>query len=396
MKHPDHDISVYIHSDICQDSGHCACPIEEEVIIKGQVVSCRIRGLIGNSWNYRVFINLTQYEIERLADHERFYTLVVTFNHQRVEQRCIDRRDFSTIFVLRPDKNSNPEYIRQKFPDNDTDRTAHFTGPYNWLIEIKVSYGRTAAGHSCFLRSRPDAGVQRTQVSGSSEELLVHFKFIGGPLAKLEPLEVLNLRTQLPQETSMPSTVSIRDLHEVSLSNQLTTDAPLGYLNWDWHLLSPQRTITVQYSDAGLEAASKFAVDPDFVSIVDEQSQDTSLIVSTGTTAIYYPQPRQDLTGLAKRWEETTEGLASCDRDPGLRVNHSIGALNLGLSSLSGKAFDLSGRGRQRLDDRTAGTLAAPRAFSIARRIRDLRARFDQGLSLFKENDRYPWEEDRA
>lgn len=339
------------------------CPSEEEITIKDQVVSCKIRGLIGISWNYRVFINLTQYEIEKLADYERFYTLVVTSNHQRIEQRCIDRRDSSTIFVLRPDKDSNPQYIHHAFPAN-TDETAPFSGPGNWLIEIKVSYGQVATGRSSLLTRRPTQDPSRSgslalteqeaHISESNEVPLVHFKFIGGPLVRLERLEVPNLRP--------PDTMDVEDL------------------NWDW---SRRPTITVQYSNAGLEAISQFAVDPDFVSIVDEQPQDTSLIISTGTTDLSHPQPRRDLTGLANRWEEPPEELAFHDQNLGCGVDYNIGVPHLGLESRSRRVFDQTGH-------------KAPRAFSIARRIRDLRARFDKGLNILKENDRYPWEEDRA
>lgn len=380
MKHPNHDISVYIHSDICKKSGHCTCPSEEETTIKDQVVSCRIRGLIGNSWNYRVFINLTQYEIEKLADYERFYTLVVTSNNQRIEQRCIDRRDSSTIFVLRPDKDSNPQYIHQSFPENTNE--SHFSGPGNWLIEIKVSYGQVATGRSSLLTRRPTQNhswsgplaEQEAHISESNEVLLVHFKFIGGPLSRLEPLEVPNLGPQLPRETSTPDTMNIGDSPEASSSNQLTDNTLPENSNWDW---SRRPTITVQYSNAGLEAVSRFAVDPDFVSIVDEQSQDTSLIISTGTADLCHPQPRRDLTKLANRWEELP------DQNPGCRVDHDTGLPHLGLELRSRRAFDQTGH-------------KAPRAFSIARRIRDLRARFDKGLDILKENDRYPWEEDHA
>lgn len=354
------------------------CPSEEETTIKDRVVSCKIRGLIGNSWNYKVFINLTQYEIEKLADYERFYTLIVTFNHQRIEQRCIDRRDSSTIFVLRPDKDSNPQYIHQRFPDN-TDETAPFSGPGNWLIEIKISYGQVATGHSSLLMRRPTqdpsgSGPPVEQEAESNEVLLVHFRFIGGPLARLERLEVPNLR---PQETSTPDTMDTGDSPEVSSSNQLTGNTLPEHLNWDW---SRRPTITVQYSNAGLEAISQFAVDPDFVSIVDEQSQDTNLIISTGTADLYYPQPRRDLTELANRWEETPD---SHDQNLGCRVDHNTGVPHLGLESRSRRAFNQTSH-------------KAPRAFSIARRIRDLRARFDKGLNILKENDKYPWEEDRA
>lgn len=406
MKHPDYDISVYIHSNVCQYSGHCTCPNEEEVKIKGQAVSCRIRGLIGTSWNYRIFINLTSYEIERLADYERFYTLVVIFNHKKIEQRCIDRRDSSTIFVLRPDKDSNPQYIHQAFLDleigSDTGETSPFAGPCNWLIEIKVSYGQIAAGCSSLLRrtSAQDLGrfgslgygtVEEVQISEDNETPLVHFKFVGGPLAKLEQLKAPKLR---PQEPSMLEIMSIGYPREASSPNELSDDAPIEDIDWDSYSLPHQRTITVQYSDAGLKAASRFVVDPEFVSIFDQQSQDDSLIISTGTIPIYHPQPKWDIRKLEKRWEGQYESPTPHNQDPGRDKRRNERALNIWRDSQSGIEFDLTDCSEQISGDRLR-VQECTDPLSIVRRIRNLKARFDRGLSSFKENDRYPWE-DRA
>lgn len=371
-------------------------------------MSCRIRGLIGDSWNYRVFINLIPYEIERLADCERFYTLVVNFNHQKIEQRCIDRRDSSTIFVLRPDKNSNPQYIHQTFPDtevcNDTKGTSSFAGPCNWLIEIKVSYGQIAAGRSSLSRRIPTQDpnelgslgydvVQESQTPESNETLLVHFKFVGGPLAKLEQLQVSNSK---PQEPSVPGTMSIGNPHEESSLNELSDDALPEDFDWDSYALPHQRTITVQYSDAGLKAASRFAVDPEFVSATNEQSQDASLIVSTGIIPIYHPRPKRDIANLSKRWEELPESSTPHYRGPWWDERHNTRAPNIRPESKPGVGFDLTGCSEQKTNHRILKVREGPDSLSIVRRIRDLKARFDRGLNSFKENDRYPWEEDCA
>lgn len=368
-------------------------------------MSCRIRGLIGDSWNYRVFINLTPYEIERLADCERFYTLVVNFNHQKIEQRCIDRRDSSTIFVLRPGGNSNPQYIRHTFPDmemcSDTKETSYFAGPCNWLIEIKVSYGKIAVGRSSSLRrtsTRDPNGlgygvVQEAQTSESNETLLVHFKFVGGPLAKLEQLHVSNSG---PQGPSVLGTMSIGNPHKASSLSESSDDAFPKDFDWDSYTLPHQRTITVQHSDAGLKAASRFAVDPEFVSATNGQSQDASLIVSTGIIPIYHPQPKRDIKKLSNRWEELSESSTPHYRGPWWDERHNTRASNIRPEFQPGVEFDLTGCSEQRLDHRILKVRKGPDPLSIVRRIRDLKARFDRGLNSFKENDRYPWEEDCA
>lgn len=371
-------------------------------------MSCRIRGLIGDSWNYRVFINLTPYEIERLADCERFYTLVVNFNHQKIEQRCIDRRDSSTIFVLRPDKDSNPQYIHHTFPDmemcSETKETPSFVGPCNWLIEIKVSYGQIAAGRSSLLKRISTQGsnglgspgygiVQEAQTPESNETLLVHFKFVGGPLAKLEQLQVSNSRSQGP---SVLGTMSIGGPNKASSLNELSDDAFLGDFDWDSYALPHQRTIMVQYSDAGLKAASRFAVDPEFVSATNEQSRDASLIVSTGIIPIYHPQPKRNITKLPKRWEKLPESSTPHYQGPWWDERHNTRASNLRPESQPGIEFDLIGCSEQKLNHRILRVREGPDPLSIVRRIRDLKARFDRGLNSFKENDRYPWEDDCA
>lgn len=369
-------------------------------------MSCRIRGLIGTSWNYRVFINLTPYEIERLADYERFYTLVVIFNHKKIEQRCIDRRDSSTIFVLRPDKDSNPQYIYQAFLDmeigSDTGEMFPFAGPCNWLIEIKVSYGQIAAGCSSLLRRTSTQGpgrvgfpgyntVQNARISDGNKTPLVHFKFIGGPLARLEQLKAPNFRLQ---ESSMLDTMGIGYRREASSPNELSDDAPIEDIDWDSYSLPHERTITVQYSDAGLKAASQFVVDPEFVSIFDRQSQDDSLIISTGTIPIYHPQPKLGIGNLVKRWEGQYESSTSHSQDPERGEEHNTRALNLWREFQPEMGFDLTGCSEQRSGDRLRAQECTD-PLSIVRRIRNLKARFDRGLSSFKENDRYPWE-DRA
>lgn len=410
MKHPDHDISVYIHSDICRDSGYCTCPSGEDISITGRVVSCRIRGLIGNSWHYRIFINLTRYEIVRLADYERFYTLVVSFNRQHIEERCIDRRDSSTIFVLRPDHNSNPKYIEQAFPEmemcNGADRTALFAGPCNWLIEIKVFYRQVVVGRLYLLRRSsaqgssspmsPEYGaLPESLMSESDEELLIHFKFIGGPIAMLEQLEVPKPRPRSLQE---PPTVNIGYPYETVPSDELP-EAPSDDVNlyWDSPPLDPrQRTIRVQHSNAGLEAVSRFAVDRDSILIINEDPEDTSLLISTGTPVMHRPQPRWDLAKFAERWEEPSGGLKPRDQSLKWGENNNTGALHLGPILRPGIEFGQTCRRGQILDDITLEAVENTDPLSITRRIRDLRARFDQGLDLFKERGRYPWEKDRA
>lgn len=428
MKHPDHDISVYIHSKDCRLTGYCLCPKAEETDVRGRVVSCKIRGFMADAWNFRLFLNITQYEIERLADYERFYILALILNGKKIEQRCIDRRDSSTIFVLRPNQNSDPDYLNHTFACTETsglnaDNFTKFSRRWNWLIEIKVSYGKLSSSLSTRSYSQstngfmPGSGVsvEENHSSGKDEPLLVHFKFFGCPPVGLEHLRAPKLGPRSLHyhfKAPISDTPSNRDPPERPLPIQfprdqiLIDDASLIVQNGvGWDRLSglpALRTQTIEvHHYAGLNAASKFMLDWDNISIVNRAPEGDSLITSTGTPTISHPQPRRNLENLVGFFEGDFTGLDGYDQDPefGVLTNQSTGDKHSGPASQPVPVgFDqIDGKG-ERVDVRNLETAqeleTQPSPRSSWRH--SLRTKLNEGIDFLKENKYLPRELDHA